>query len=180
MHMYWVARKWRCICGSDSTSNRRVNIPWLIRPMDVRDQLTMSHRYYNFQLQLLNANSNETLIFCTVDKFPFYQGRKYNTLTTIPNENVSPSGISRVGQPNQHVASATASCVVMVVSSASSSRNGCRIGRFWRLSRVQTRQEVSNRFEYDGLNTRTIDMVYRKQEVSQHDSEILDEMVKEM
>ena len=69
---------------------------------------------------------------------------------------------------------------VGVVSSASSSRNGCRIGRFWRLSRVQTRQEVSNRFEYDGLNTRTIDMVHRKQEVSQHDSEILDEMVKEM
>ena len=68
----------------------------------------------------------------------------------------------------------------MVVSGASSSRNGCRIGRFWRLPGVQTRQEVPERLEHDGLDTRTVDVVHRKQEVSQHDSALLDEVVEEM
>lgn len=69
----------------------------------------------------------------------------------------------------------------MVGSGASySSGHGRGIGRVCWLPGVQTRPEVPDGVQHDGLHTGTIDVVHREQEVPQPDRALLDEVVKEV
>lgn len=69
----------------------------------------------------------------------------------------------------------------MVVSSASSSGHGSgRTSLFWRLFRVHDGEKVSERVQHHGLNTGTVNVVHRQQEVPQPDCAALDEVFEEM
>ena len=63
----------------------------------------------------------------------------------------------------------------MVKSSASSSRHGS-----WRLHGVDVRQEVSKCHKHDGVNSRTVNVVHRQQEIPQPDRATLVEVLEEM